>query len=83
MTVFVIALLALLPQEKVPEAVRKSLDDFLRAAPADEKPALTLALKALKGNLALAAEAVRSHPPLTAGTPGTQHGLKFSSGGKD
>jgi hypothetical protein len=83
MSIALLALLVLLPQEKISEATRKALDDYLRAPAASESPALVLAVKALKGNLTLATEAVRSHPPLTVVQPGTKHGLKFVSGGKE
>jgi predicted esterase len=77
---------SLSPQDDAPARVsraqRLAVQDFLEAAPGrDEKKALKAALKALKGDLAVAAQALRSHSPLTEAKRGTRHGLEFESGG--
>ncbi|HTL29812.1 MAG TPA: hypothetical protein VL282_11340 [Tepidisphaeraceae bacterium] len=62
--------------------VRGAITEYLNAPPAKEKLALDKALAALHGDVALAAEALRTQEPLSDAKPGTYHGIKFSSGGK-
>jgi hypothetical protein len=68
----------------VPAATRAAVEAYLRAKPGskDETAALSKALSALKDDVAVAAEALRTHDPLTAAKPGTTHGIAFESGGK-
>jgi predicted esterase len=65
----------------VPEALRKALGDYLAAPPSREGGALKRLLGAAGKDLATAAEAIRTHPPLSKAKPGTRHGLTVESGG--
>jgi len=76
-------LVAAIAQARVPSNVKKAVDAYLRAGPDDEEKALAKALKAIDGDLEVAAEALRDHEPLTKGKAGTKHGLKFTSGGHE
>ena len=62
--------------------VRAAVRDYLEAPPKKEAAALSKALALLKDDVALAAEALRSHAPLSKGKPGATHGISFESGGQ-
>jgi predicted esterase len=62
--------------------VRDAITAYLKAPPLKEEETLATALDALHGDVSLAAEALRTQPPLTDAKPGTHHGVKFTSGGK-
>jgi predicted esterase len=62
--------------------LRAAITAYLKAPPAQDDAALKKALDLLHGNVALAAEALRSHDPLTVAKPGTYHSIKFTSGGQ-
>ncbi len=69
---------------KVPAAVRKAVADYLAAKPKKQKSALKKALKAIKDDVAVAAEALRTMKPLTKGkAETTTHGVEFESLGKN
>jgi predicted esterase len=69
-------------QPVVPQDVRSAITAYLNAPPAKERDALARALDLLHNDVALAAEALRTQPPLTSARPGTHHGVKYTSGGK-
>src|SRR5437773_10120972 len=62
--------------------VRAAVRDYLEAPPKKEAAALSKALALLKDDVALAAEALRSHAPLSKGKPGATHGIPFESAGQ-
>ena len=67
---------------RVPAKVRKAVAAYVKAvSPAEETRFLKAALKAIKGDLALATAAARSLRPLANAQAGTHHGLTFESGG--
>src|SRR5436190_217412 len=68
------------PATVVPANVRAAVDAYLAASPEKEDAALAKATAACKGDLAVAAAALRTHAPLTEAGPGVKHGLKFTSG---
>ncbi len=70
------------PTRNVPAALHQAIAAYLMASRKEEPARLKKALGALKGDLRLAADALRTLPPLTQAKPGTRHGLEFSSGGK-
>lgn len=69
-------------QPGVSPDVRAAITSYLETPAGKDSEALKKALDLLHGNVALAAEALRSHEPLTRAKPGTYHGIKFTSGGQ-
>ncbi|MFN0059962.1 MAG: hypothetical protein ACKVX7_16005 [Planctomycetota bacterium] len=70
------------PPPKVAASIHQAIAAYLLATDKQEDVLLKKALKAVKGDLALATAALRTLPPLTQSKPGTQHGLTFPSGGQ-
>jgi len=70
------------PAPVVSAEVASAVEAWLRAPAKKEQAALAKALTLLKGDVGLAAQALRTHAPLTTGKPGVQHGIAFASGGK-
>jgi len=73
------------PQDKsrVTDAQRAAVRDFLLADEKKEAAALDKAVKSFKGDFTAAAECAATMAPLVNARPGTQHGLKFRSGGME
>jgi hypothetical protein len=67
-------------QDPAADKNRMLVIDYLKAAEKEEKAALDAAVKAFKGNLKPALEAVRAAGPLSSLKAGTHHDLKFRSG---
>jgi len=70
------------PTRSVPAHLHQAITAYLMASDKEGPARLQKALGALKGDLRLAADALRTLPPLTQARPSTQHGLEFSSSGK-
>lgn len=63
----------------VPAALRDAIAAYLAAPEAKEAEPLRKAVAAAKGDILAAAEALRTHAPLTDGKPGVTHRLAFWS----
>lgn len=75
-------LMAASEEPAVPVGVTAAVEAWLRAPEGKDKAQLDKACALLKGDVKLAAAAVRGLKPLTQAKPGTSHGLKFESGGR-
>jgi predicted esterase len=83
-TLVLLASTGALPSEpEVPSGVHEAIAAYLRAPAKKERSALAKALKTRNGDVALAARALRTLPPLTRGRAGeTRHGVEFESQGR-
>lgn len=68
---------------KVSSKLRKAIAKYLVAPPERERAALKKVLRIVKDDVALAAEALRTHRPLLSAKPGTHHDQVFRSEGRE